>query len=93
MLEVEYGHSIYFGGDLSIILSPKISLDLGAEQRFQTMQKINGYQNSELRSIPTLSLGSTYSIDSDTAIALNANFGGSSAAPDSIFGLSIWKKF
>lgn len=93
LLEVEYGHSIYFGGDLSIILSPKISLDLGAEQRFQTMQKINGYQNSELRSIPTLSLGSTYSINSDTALALNANFGGSSAAPDSIFGLSIWKKF
>ncbi|HED7024977.1 TPA: hypothetical protein SE600_001357 [Campylobacter jejuni] len=52
------------GGDLSIILSPKITLDLGAEQRFQMKQKINGYQNSEARSIPTLSLGSTYSINS-----------------------------
>lgn len=50
------------GGDLSIILSPKITLDLGAEQRFQTEQKINGYQNSEVRSIPTLSLGSTYTL-------------------------------
>lgn len=67
------------GGDLSIILSPKITLDLGAEQRFQTEQKINGYQNSEVRSIPTLSLGSTYR--------------GSSASPDSIFGISLWRKF
>lgn len=58
------------GGDLSIILSPKITLDLGAEQRFQMKQKINGYQNSEVRSIPTLSLGSTYSINSDTAVLL-----------------------
>lgn len=79
------------GGDLSIILSPKITLDLGAEQRFQTEQKINGYQNSEVRSIPTLSLGSTYSINSDTAVSVNASFGGSSASPDSIFGMFMEK--
>lgn len=91
--KIEYGNSLYIGGDLSIILSPKITLDLGAEQRFQTKQKINGYQNSELRSIPTLSLGSTYSINADTALSINANFGGSSAAPDSLFGLSLWRKF
>ncbi|TQR22592.1 hypothetical protein DMB91_08805 [Campylobacter sp. MIT 97-5078] len=93
IFKIEYGNSIYVGGDLSIILSPKITLDLGAEQRFQTEQKINGYQNSELRSIPTLSLGSTYSINADTAISVSANFGGSSAAPDSVFGLSLWRKF
>lgn len=91
-LKIEYGNSIYVGGDLSIILSPKITLDLGAEQRFQMKQKINGYQNSEVRSIPTLSLGSTYSINSDTAVSVNASFGGSSASPDSIFGISLWKK-
>ncbi|MBX2468512.1 hypothetical protein I8884_02860 [Campylobacter coli] len=92
-LKIEYGNSIYVGGNLSIILSPKITLDLGAEQRFQMKQKINGYQNSEVRSIPTLSLGSTYSINSDTAVSVNASFGGSSASPDSIFGISLWKKF
>ncbi|MCW1330037.1 hypothetical protein OLP55_02365, partial [Campylobacter jejuni] len=43
--------------------------------------------------IPTLSLGSTYSINSDTAVSVNASFGGSSASPDSIFGISLWKKF
>lgn len=37
--KIDYGNSIYFGGNLSIILSPKITLDLGAEQRFQTEQK------------------------------------------------------
>lgn len=90
---VEYGNGFYVGGDLSIILSPKITLDLGAEQRFQTEQKINGHQNSEIRSIPTLSVGSTYSVNSNTAISLSASFGGSSAAPDAIFGVSLWKKF
>lgn len=91
--KIQYGNTINIGGNLSIILSPKITLDLGAEQRFQTEQKINGYQNSEIRSIPTLSLGSTYSINQDTAISVNAEFGGSSASPDSVFGLSLWKKF
>lgn len=91
--KIDYGHSLYIGGDLSIILSPKITLDLGAEQRFQTKQKINGNQTSNIRSIPTFSVGSTYSLNATTAISVNANFGGSSAAPDAIFGLTLWKKF
>lgn len=40
-----------------------------------------------------LSIGSTYSINSDTAVSVNASFGGSSASPDSIFGISLWRKF
>lgn len=32
-------------------------------------------KNSEVRSIPTLSIGSTYSINSDTAVSVNASFG------------------
>ncbi len=60
--KIAYGNSLYFGGNLSIILSPKITLDLGAEQRFQTEQKVT-------------------------------SLGGSSAAPDAIFGISLWKKF
>ncbi|MDE5603563.1 MAG: nucleoid-structuring protein H-NS [Helicobacter sp.] len=90
---MDYGNSFYVGGDLSIILSPKITLDLGAEERFQAKQRINGKQNSNIRSIPTFSVGSTYSFNQDTAISVNANFGGSSAAPDAIFGISLWKKF
>ena len=91
--KIDYGHSLYIGGDLSIILSPKITLDLGVEQRFQTERKINENQSSELRSIPTLSLGSTYSLNATTAISVSGSFGGSSAAPDAIFGFSLWKKF
>uniref|UniRef100_UPI00366F9747 hypothetical protein n=1 Tax=Campylobacter coli TaxID=195 RepID=UPI00366F9747 len=91
--KIDYGNSIYFGGNLSIILSPKITLDLGAEQRFQTEQKINGVKNSEIRSIPTISGGSTYSINQDTAVSVSASLGGSSAAPDAIFGINLWKKF
>lgn len=91
--KIQYGNTLYVGGNLSIVLSPKITLDLEAEQRFQTKRKIDGFQDSGLRSIPTLSLGSTYSINADTAISVSADFGGSSAAPDGVFGLSLWKKF
>ncbi|MCV3385196.1 hypothetical protein L8T67_07395, partial [Campylobacter lari] len=53
----------------------------------------NGIKNSEVRSIPTISGGSTYSINEDTAVSVSASLGGSSAAPDAIFGISLWKKF
>ncbi|TQR27911.1 hypothetical protein DMB91_01340 [Campylobacter sp. MIT 97-5078] len=42
-----------------------------------------------LRSITSFS----FSINADTAISVSADFGGSSAAPDSVFGLSLWRKF
>ena len=93
LANIEYGNSFYFGGDLSIVLSPKISLDLGIEQRFQTAQKINDYKNTDTRSLPTYSVGATYSINSDTALGINSSFGGSSAAPDAVFGMTLWKKF
>lgn len=91
--KIEQGNSIYFGGDLSIILNPIITLDLGIEQRFQTAMKINGNKITNIRSIPTISLGSTYAISPDNAIAINADFGGSSAAPDAIFSITFWQKF
>ncbi|CAD7289104.1 hypothetical protein LMG7974_01344 [Campylobacter majalis] len=91
--KINYGNTFFFGGDLSIVLSPKITLDLGIEQRFQTANKINDKKTNNVRSIPTYSVGSTYSIDDDTSITFSANLGGSSAAPDSVFGISIWQKF
>lgn len=91
--KLSYGHNLYFGGDLSIVLSPKITLDLGIEQGFQTANKLNGKKTTNIRSIPTYNVGSTYSINDDTSITFSATFGGSSAAPDSIFGISLWKKF
>ncbi|MEE6575279.1 hypothetical protein VWM83_09335, partial [Campylobacter coli] len=42
---------------------------------------------SEIRSIPTISGGSTYSINQDSAVSVSASLGGSSAAPDAIFGI------
>lgn len=74
-------------------MSPKITLDLGAEQRFQTGSEINDKRMTNTCSIPTYSVGFTYSLDSDTAISFSATMGGSSAATDSIFGISLWKKF
>ncbi len=91
--KITYGDVIRFGGDLSIVLSPKITLDLGLEQRFQKPQKIKGKKTSNLRSIPSYKVGSTYSLHNDMAISISSDIGGSSSAPDSIFSVSLWKKF
>lgn len=90
---IEYGNTYYFGGDLSIVLSPKITLDVGIKQTFQTRRKINSYVASSLRSMATYSIGSTYSLNDDSAVSFGVDLGGSSSAPDSVFGISIWKKF
>jgi hmcD domain protein len=91
--KIENGNTFNIGGNMSVVLSPKITLDLGAEQRYQTEQKVRGNKISNVRSIPTYSVGSTYSLSDDMSISFSANLGGSSAAPDSIFSVSLWKKF
>lgn len=91
--KIDYGHGVSIGADASIILSPKFSFDTGIEQRIQTPQKINSIKASHVRSIPTLSLGMTYSLNSSSAFSIFGMAGGSSSAPDSLFGLSFWKKF
>lgn len=91
--KIENGNTFNIGGNMSVVLSPKITLDLGAEQRYQTEQKVRGNKISNVRSIPTYSVGYTYSLSDDMSISFSANLGGSSAAPDSIFSVSLWKKF
>lgn len=93
MVNLEYGNTLFFGFDMSVILSPKVSLDAGLEQRFQSASKFEGRKTSNSYSIPTFSLGATYSLNSDTAISVSGTAGGSSSAPDSVFTLSLWKKF
>ena len=90
---IMYGNGISVGADASLILSPKFSFDVGLEQRIQTPQKVDGYQTTGWRSIPTLSLGMTYSLNSTSAFSISGMAGGSSSAPDSVFGISFWKKF
>lgn len=91
--KLEYGNSLYFGFDFSVILSPKVSLDIGLEQRYQSASKFEGRKTSNSYSIPTMFLGTTYSINSNTAISVSGTAGGSSSAPDSVFSISLWKKF
>ncbi|WP_233704082.1 hypothetical protein [Helicobacter mesocricetorum] len=91
--KLKYGNNINFGLDMSIVLSPKVSLDVGLQQRFQTASAFEGRKTSNSYSIPTFSLGATYSLNSDTAISVSGTAGGSSSAPDSVFTISFWKKF
>ena len=45
--KIEYGNSIYFGGNLSIVLSPKITLDLEQSKDFKPNKKsmVSKFQN------------------------------------------------
>jgi hypothetical protein len=91
--KIEDGNSFMFGFDMSVVLSPKISLDFGMEQRYQTESKVDGVADANARAISTLSIGATYSIASDLSISLSGSLGGSSESPDSMMGISVWQKF
>ncbi|WP_300701486.1 hypothetical protein [uncultured Campylobacter sp.] len=89
---VKFGNAIFAGIDSSIILSPKISLDIGFSQTYQSSSKFNGVKYTSNYSIPNTSLGFSYSFDNDSAVAVSSSISGSSSAPSSIFALSYWKK-
>ncbi|MDE7317723.1 MAG: nucleoid-structuring protein H-NS [Helicobacter sp.] len=76
-----------------MILSPKISFDVDLQQRYQLQTKANGEQVSGIYAMPSITLGATYSFDANTAVLASNQIGGSSSAPDSIFMISLWKKF
>lgn len=91
--KVDNGNVFLAGLDFSIILSPKIALDLGTEQRYQTETKIDGVAYSNASIVSTLNMGATYSMNSKNSLAVSGAMGGSSKSPDSIFSVSLWHKF
>lgn len=91
--KVKMGDSVFAGMDISVLLSPKVSLDFELEQSYQAPSKLDGLKSSSSYLLPSLTLGATYSFDSRTAIAISGSAAGSGAAPDSSFRISLWKKF
>ncbi len=91
--KIDNGDIISAGLDFSIILSPKIALDLATEQRYQTETKIDGVAYSNAAIISTMTIGATYSISSKNSLAVSGTMGGSSKSPDSILSVSLWHKF
>lgn len=90
---VDNGNAFSAGLDFSIILSPKVALDIGTEQRYQTETKIDGIAYSNAAIISTLNIGATYSINAKNSLAVSGTMGGSSKSPDSILSVSLWHKF
>lgn len=90
---VNNGNSFMAGFDLSVVLSPKISLDFGVEQSYQTESYINNIKSSNTSMLSTLSIGATYSINAKMSLAVSSSMGGSSQSPDSILSVSLWQKF
>lgn len=90
---VNNGNAFSAGLDFSIILSPKIALDIGTEQRYQTETKIDGVAYSNAAIISTLNVGATYSVNAKNSLAVSSTMGGSSKSPDSILSVSLWHKF
>lgn len=90
---VNFGNALFAGFDSSIILSPKISLDIAFSQSYQNASKFNGIKYTSNYSIPNTSLGFSYSLNNDNAVSISSSISGSSSAPSSIIGLSFWTKF
>ncbi|MDE7316954.1 MAG: nucleoid-structuring protein H-NS [Helicobacter sp.] len=78
---------------MSVLLSPKVSLDFELEQGYQAPSKVSGIKTSSSYLLPSLTIGATYSFNASTAIAISGSAAGSGAAPDSSFRISLWKKF
>ncbi|MDD2448082.1 MAG: hypothetical protein PHS42_00350 [Sulfurimonas sp.] len=90
---IDNGNAFSVGLDFSIILSPKIALDIGTEQRYQTETKIDGVAYSNSAMISTFNIGATYSLNTKNSLAVSSTMGGSSKSPDSILSISLWHKF
>lgn len=91
--EVEDGNALMLGFDMSVILSPKISLDLGIEQRYQTENKVDNEKYSNATNISTMTIGATYSLTPKMSLSVSGSLGGSSQSPDSMMAVSLWQKF
>ena len=91
--KLKVGDSLFAGMDISVLLSPKVSLDFELEQAYQAPSKLNGIKTSSSYLLPSLTVGATYSFNANTAIAISGSAAGSGAAPDSSFRISLWKKF
>lgn len=91
--KIDNGDVISAGLDFSIILSPKIALDIGTEQRYQTETKIDGVVYSNSAMISMLNIGAIYSMSAKNSLAVSGTMGGSYKSPDSIFSVSLWHKF
>ena len=75
---------------MSIILSPKVSLDIALDQRYQMESKTDGYKVSNSKSIPTMSLGATYVLTPKTSLSISGSAGGSLGGPESNFSFLVW---
>ena len=91
--DIDNGDLYFMGFDMSVILSPKVSLNIGMEQRYQTQNRVNSIASSNSAIISTMSLGATYALDAKSSLSVSGYSGGSSRSPDSVFSVSLWQKF
>lgn len=90
--KINIGNIISLGFDLSIVLSSKVSLDMGIAQSYQSQSKINHQEASNSYIISNLDLGATYSFSTKKSLSISGYIGGTSKSPDSALTISIWQK-
>ncbi len=90
---IKYPDSYAIGFDFSLVLNPKASINFNFEQRYQTALKEDGAKVNPTKTLPTMGLGATYSINSKNSFTVSSNIGTSSSSPDSIVSVALWHKF
>lgn len=81
------------GLDLSLILNPKVSLNMAFDTSYQTKMKEDQYVVNDSTILSTMGFGVTYNINQDNSFTFNSAIGTSANAPDSTISFSLWHKF
>ncbi len=91
--DIEFADSYTLGLDLSLILNPKVSLNFGFEETYQTKMKEDSQTANDSTILSNLGFGVTYSLNESNAFTFNSKIGTSANAPDSTMSFSLWHKF
>ncbi|MCK5111275.1 MAG: hypothetical protein KAQ94_07115 [Arcobacteraceae bacterium] len=85
--------SYTLGLDLSLILNPKVSLNFGFEETYQTKMEEDGATVNDSTILSSIGFGVTYNLNEKNAFTFNSKMGTSANTPDSTVSFSLWHKF
>jgi hypothetical protein len=91
--DVKLSDTYTLGLNLSLILNPKVSLNFGFDNTYQTEMEEDRVKVNESTILSNMGFGVTYNINENNAFTFNSKIGISANAPDSTISFSLWHKF
>lgn len=91
--EINPSDSYSISLDISLILNPKISLNMGFNNTYQTSLRENSYVINDSTILSDMGFGVSYIINEKNSFTFNSQIGTSANTPNSITSFSLWHKF